>query len=347
MIKVGIVGVGFMGWIHWLAYQRLRGVKVAAICTRDPKKQSGDWRKIKGNFGPAGEQVDLAGVSVYSTVDELLADESIDLVDICLPPDMHADVTVAAAKAGKHVFCEKPIALSTAECKRMVAAMEKAGKLLHIGHVLPFGPQYAFALDAIQSGKYGRALGGHFRRVISDPLWLPDFYNPQKVGGPALDLHVHDAHFIRVAFGMPEGVTSQGRMRGEVVEYFNTFFQYPDPTLTVSATSGVINQQGRPFTHSFEIHLERATLLYDLAVIGSAGEELMPLTVLDERGKVTRPKLKAGDEIAGFVGEIKEVVAAINSGQPSALLGGDLARDAVILCHKQTESVLKGRRVKV
>ena len=68
-----------------------------------------------------------------------------------------------------------------------------------------------------------------------------------------LDLHVHDAHFIRLLFGMPVSVTSQGRMRGEVVEYFNTQFSFADPALMASATSGVIYQQGRSFTHGYEI----------------------------------------------------------------------------------------------
>ena len=91
MINVGIAGIGFMGWIHYLAYQRVRGVKLAAVCTRDAKKLAGDWRGIKGNFGPPGEQVDLSGAAKYAELDALLADPKIDLVDICLPPDLHCD----------------------------------------------------------------------------------------------------------------------------------------------------------------------------------------------------------------------------------------------------------------
>ena len=97
-------------------------------------------------------------------------------------------------------------------------------------------------------------------------------------------------------------------MRGEVVEYCNTMFEFADPRLTVSATSGVINQQGRPFTHGFEIHLEKATLLYESAVLGGEGKTLMPLTVLDNRGKVITPELGEHDAIDPFAAEIKEVV---------------------------------------
>ena len=90
MVSVGIVGLGFMGMIHYLAYQRLKGVKVRAICEQDPVRRGGDWRTIKGNFGPPGEQMDLTGVAQYAELDAMLADGSLDLIDICLPTAQHA-----------------------------------------------------------------------------------------------------------------------------------------------------------------------------------------------------------------------------------------------------------------
>ena len=156
----------------------------------------------------------------------------------------------------------------------------KAGRMLMIGHVLPFFPEYRFAYDAITGGKYGRIQGGHFKRIISDPLWMPRFYDPAVIGGPMLDLHVHDAHFIRTVCGMPRSVQCAGSMRGEVVERFHAQFRFDDPQLIVTAASGVIAQQGRPFTHGFEIYLEKATLLYDFAVLGGEPVLATPLTVL-------------------------------------------------------------------
>ena len=87
------------------------------------------------------------------------------------------------------------------------------------------------------------------------------------VGGPLVDLHIHDAHFIRLACGMPTALFSSGRLRGDVVEFASTQFLYPKENLAVTATSGVLSQQGRSFTHAFEIYLERATLIYDFAVL--------------------------------------------------------------------------------
>lgn len=347
-MNVAIAGIGFMGWIHYLAYQKVKGIKLAAICTRDEKRRSGDWTGIQGNFGPPGEKVNLDGVAKYAELDELLANPKIDVVDLCLPPHLHESAAIACLKAGKHAFVEKPMALTAAGCDRMVKAAKKSGKQVLVGHVLPFLPEYAVARKLIDSGKYGQVIGGHFKRVISDPSWLKDFFDPEKVGGPLVDLHVHDAHFIRLLFGMPKGVTSQGRLRGNVVEYCNTQFKFADPKLAVSATSGVVNQQGRPFTHGFEIHLEKATIYFDFAVLTDGKNTSLPLTLLTSKGAVEYPLTNGGDPmLAAFEAEIKEVASSVKSGKPSQLLGGDLARDAIVLCHKQTESVRKGKTVAV
>ena len=158
-----------MGMVHYLSYQKIAGVRVVAMCDVDPARLAGDWTGIKGNFGPPGEQMDLSGVAMYSSTEELIADPNVELVDITLPPALHADIAVAALQAGKHVFCEKPMALAVGDCDRMVAAASEADRNLMIGHVLPFFPEYAWALREIRSGKHGRLLGGSFTRVISDP----------------------------------------------------------------------------------------------------------------------------------------------------------------------------------
>jgi predicted dehydrogenase len=346
MIRVGIAGIGFMGWIHYLAYQKTPGIQLAAVSEPNEKRLAGDWRDIQGNFGPPGEMVDLSNVAKYADYRDMLADPNVDLVDFCLPPSMHAQAATAGFAAGKQVFCEKPMALTTEDCDAMVQAAEQAGKQLFIGHVLPFFPEYAHAIQLIRSGQYGRLLGGTFKRVISVPLWLPDFYDPQRVGGPLIDLHVHDAHLIRMLFGMPRTVISHGRMRDGVVDYCNTQFRFDDPSLVVFATSGVINQQGRAFTHGFEIHLEQATLHYEFAAFADKAE-LMPLKILTAGGEVIRPEIGGGDPTESFGSEVEEVVRCVQENRPSAVLSGDLARDAIVMCHKQAESVCQQQPVDI
>ena len=346
MLKVGIAGLGFMGWIHWLAYKNTPDVEVVAICTREANRRAGDWTEIKGNFGPPGEQVDLSGIRTYERLEELFADPDIDMVDICLPPAMHCEAIVAAAGAGKHVLSEKPLALNVEQCDQAVAACEAAQKLLLVGQVLPFFTEFQFARQAIASGEYGKLLGGRFKRVISDPQWLEGFYDPSKIGGPLFDLHVHDAHLIRLLFVMPSGVYSSGRMRGEVVDYCDSIFQFDDPSLVVSSTCGVIDQQGRPFMHGYEIHLERATIQFDFQAFTDE-PETMPVKLLTEDGSVVRPELGDGDPVLGFRREIEEVTKCVSENRTSEILSGSLARDAIEICQMQSRSVKERRFVSV
>src|SRR5947207_8083790 len=122
MVRIGIVGVGFMGMIHYLAARKLRGARGTAVCSRDPRKLAGDWRSIRGNFGPPGEIMDLSKVKKYDQLHTLLDDPDIDLVDVCYPTHLHAETTVAALKAGKHVLVEKAIALEPKEADGMLKA---------------------------------------------------------------------------------------------------------------------------------------------------------------------------------------------------------------------------------
>jgi predicted dehydrogenase len=336
MLRIGIHGLGFMGMMHYLAYQKLSGAQVTAICESLPERRKGDWTNIKGNFGPQGTQMDLTGIKTYADAGELFSDPNVDLVDICLPPNQHAKMTIAALNAGKHVFCEKPIALSLADAAAMTAAAETNKKLFMVGHVLPFIPAYAFVYESVRTNKYGKVIGGHFDRVISDPVWLKDFYNMSTIGGPLLDLHIHDAHFIRLLFGMPKQVQSIGRMRGEVPEYFSTQFVFDDPSLVVTSTSGCIFQQGRPFMARSEVHFEKATIVID----GSG------TTILTEDGKTLPAELPQLDEVGWFINETKEVVDSVSKGQSSPILGGGLARDALLIALKEMESLQKRQPVR-
>ena len=345
MLKVGIAGIGFMGWIHWLAYQQIADVEVVAICEQDPVRLLGDWTAIQGNFGPPGEKVDLSQVATFSDLGEF-CEADFDLVDICLPPSLHSNAISVAARAGKQVFCEKPLSLTVKQCCEAVEICSQNERMLMVGQVLPFFAEYDYALNAIKSREYGELLGCKLKRLISDPTWLPNFYDPQKIGGPLFDLHVHDAHFLRLIAGMPTSVYSQGRCRGEVVSYCESIFQFDDQPICATATSGIIEQQGRPFSHGFEIHLEKATLHFEYAAL-SDGEQSMPLKAIREDGTVELVELGNTEPLNAFNNEIAAVVDAVRTGKPSEILNGDLARDAIAICHAQSKSVHENRKVTI
>src|SRR5262249_31851475 len=160
MLRIGIAGIGFMGIIHYLAAQKAKGVKVTAIQSRDEKKRSGDWRGIKGNFGPPGAMIDLGEIHRHERFIDLIEDPEGDLIDLTVPTPQHEAMAIGAFAAGKHVLVEKPIALEVIAAERMLAAAEKYQRLLMVGHVLPCFPEFRFALEATRSDKFGKLLAG-------------------------------------------------------------------------------------------------------------------------------------------------------------------------------------------
>lgn len=340
MVRIGIVGLGFMGRIHFLAAQKLTGARVAAVCSRDPVKLAGDWTHTRGNFGPEPGRVDLTGVKTYENYADLLADPNIDLIDICNPTHLHPEFAIAALKAGKHVLVEKAIALQPEQADAMLAAAKAAGKLLMVAHVLPFFPEFRFAAEAVRSGMYGKLLAAHFTRVIAKPDWSAEIADASKTGGPAVDLHIHDTHYIGLLCGVPKQVFSAGIVDGDAVTYLTTSYLYGPGGPAVTCSSGAVSTAGRPFVHGYQVYLERATLAYD-----SGGT---PLTVFAPDGTATNPPLSGGgDPLSAFTEEIQIAVEGVRTGREPDLLLGQLARDALVLCHRECESVKTGRAVSV
>lgn len=337
MVRVGLVGIGFMGMIHYLAYQKVPGVKVVAICERDAKKRSGDWSTIQGNFGPRGEQMDLSGITCYENYKDLLQNPDVDLVDICLPTEMHVSWSLQALNAGKHVFVEKPLALTTNDADRCLAAASQAEKLLCVGHVLPFFPEFNYALKYVQSGQGGKLQAVHLRRLICKPQWRS---GPQA-DGPAVDLHIHDNHFVCLLAGTPRAVRSKGVVDNDgVVQHVETQYLYADMSNCVTSASGALYQQGCAFSHGFTILMEKASLLFD-----SLG---IPLTLLTHDGKSEKVSLAgSGDPVDAFAAEIAEVVSSIQQGKRSAILDGQLGRDALAISLSEEDAVKTGREVNI
>ena len=169
MVNIGIVGIGFMGMTHYKAMAQVQGGQVAAIVSRDPKKRAGDWNDIQGNFGDSGGVQDLSGIRCYETLDELLADGEIDLVDICLPTNMHVETSVRALAAGKHVLLEKPIALALDDADRIVAVAEEHQRQFMVAHVLRYFPEFRLIKQLVAGAEHGPVLAAHFKRIISRP----------------------------------------------------------------------------------------------------------------------------------------------------------------------------------
>ena len=345
-MRVGLVGIGFMGWIHYLAYKRAaeaakagsnQRIEIAAICTRDPSKRAGDWTSIKGNFGPPGENVDVSGMRCYESLDRLLEDDDIDLIDICLPPHLHGAAVESALSAGKYVLCEKPLALSAAAAQRLMDLDRQTaggrGRLM-VAQILPFMNGFRDLCDAGESGVHGQLRSLRLKRFISPPDWIPDFYDPERVGGPLIDLHVHDAHLINLLMGPPDETFTASDRDGSMPVRYESLFRYADGRYA-SCGGGVIGSPGRPFTHGFEANFEDATMQLEFAAFADGSSAEIPLVLVDRHGNVTRPDGGDGDPVAAFVRQAEAVQRWIGGGPRHAALAPVHAVEALRLCEAQ------------
>lgn len=167
-LNIGLIGYKFMGKAHSNAYQRIgmffdpsRKLIMKAICGRDEA-----WvKEAAGKFGWEGYE---------TSWEKLLKREDIDIIDITTPSNFHKEIALEAAAAGKHIFCEKPLALNLKDAREMLEAVQKTGVKHQIGFNYRFAPAVQLAKKLIDQGKIGKIF--HFRALyLQDWIIDPDF----------------------------------------------------------------------------------------------------------------------------------------------------------------------------
>ena len=176
--RVGIIGAGWPGQAHAKGYGEVGGFKLVAVADLIPERRT----KLIAEFGIAKE---------FNDAKELIADREIDVVSVCLPNHLHAPVTIAALKTGKHVLCERPPAINSKEAKKMQVAAEKSGKVLLYGLQRRFGGGEQAAKQAIEKGYAGeiyhaRVSWMRTRGIPRGTGWFTD--KKQSGGGALIDL---------------------------------------------------------------------------------------------------------------------------------------------------------------
>ena len=247
MVKVGLAGCGFMGTMHANVYSVLDGAELFGVHDIDPSR--------------AAEFAEKWGAKVFKSFSDVLADPEIDIVDLCLPTDVHAEFTVKACEAGKHVMCEKPMALSVAEADQMVDAAAKAGVRLMVGHCIRFWPEYEELKAAVDDHRLGNLHSANFTRYGAFPAytvgqWAAD---PKKAGG-GMDMHIHDTDFALYLLGKPDTMVSHGSKDSRGVGHFFTTMTFGK---TVVHLEGGWNfPQGNPFRMEYRAVFERGAMIY-------------------------------------------------------------------------------------
>jgi predicted dehydrogenase len=322
-MKLAIVGLGFMGATHVKAALTIPNLQLAVV-SRDPDKLKGDLSKVSGNLATTEAALDFSNLSTFSTFDEVLADSTIDAVDLCLPTALHESFTIKALQAGKHVLVEKPMGLDRAACDRMLAAAKEANKLLMAAQVLRFFPAY----DALKTflNDSGPVRTATFRRRCAAPGWGPWLKDKAQSGGGVFDLLIHDIDMALYLFGHPTHVVATGHEDLEhQLDVINANLFYPNFTVNIA---GGWHHGAFPFSMEFTLVAENGTIDFHSAqpnptlyVAGEAAKELIPPAPIDAYR----------EEIAYFID------CATNNLEPTRCLPEHSAQ-AVSLAHLLLES---------
>ena len=336
MLRIGIVGWGFMGKMHFRCYKSDTNVEVTAICDVDAK-QLQNASGVTGNISGAEDDLDLSNIALYSDLSKMLAEEKIDALSIASPTFLHASQTIEALNAGVHVFCEKPMALNSGDCREMSEVAKQSGKTLQIGHCIRFWPEYVQAKEIIDSQKYGKVLAATFQRLSLTPTWSWDncFLDGKRSGGAMLDLHIHDTDYVQYVFGMPKEVFSRGII-GPSGEFDHTVTQYfYGNDCIITAEGGWIMAPGFGFEMSFKIMLEKVTLVYS-----SAQEPTFRIFPID--GETIIPEIPTGD---GYSFEIQHFIDTLSGKAVPSIITPEQSGDSVKIIEAEKESIRNNDKI--
>ncbi|HOB16250.1 MAG TPA: Gfo/Idh/MocA family oxidoreductase [Defluviitoga sp.] len=284
MLKVGLIGIGFMGRSHLENYIRLESeefpLKLVAICDIDPAKFENKF--IPGNIKVGEKKFDFSKYNLYTRIDEMLEKEKLDFVDIALPTYLHSEVSVKFLNAGIHVLCEKPMALTLEQCQAMIEAAERNDKKLMIGHCLRFWPAYEYAKEMIDTKRFGEVIESYFFRGGNTPKWSYQNWLLQKdkSGGVLLDQHIHDVDVINWFFGTPHAVStiSTNILPASGYDVVSTRYFFNDKKIIIAEDDWLLNGDF-PFEMRYRINFEEGNIIYErreLKVTPNVGKPFVP-----------------------------------------------------------------------
>ncbi len=286
-MKIGVFGLGFMGSTHLKALKRIPQAELVAVVSDVPQQLTGDLSGIQGNIGGPGEKMDFSALHKYSDPYEALRDREIEAVDLCLPTYLHAPVTIATLRAGKHVLVEKPMALSGEEADQMIAEAENAGRLLMVAQVLRFFPSYKVTAEMLKSGRLGAIRSAILRRRCAAPGWSAWLNDRALSGGGVFDLLIHDVDFCLQVFGKPESVSAIGyEDMPHGIDWITAQLHYPGIGAVV-ISGGWHHPKAYPFSMEYTVVADGGTIEFDSAGVPPTlyradGEaEVLPLSDTD------------------------------------------------------------------
>ncbi|MEG2087626.1 MAG: Gfo/Idh/MocA family oxidoreductase [Angelakisella sp.] len=327
MVRIALIGCGTMGRTHAGGYLKLEDAKVVAFC--DINVQRAEPLAAKH------------GSRVFPDFDSLMAYGEFDVLDVCLPTYLHRQYAVAAMRAGKHVFCEKPIALTLADAQEMVATAKECGVKFSVGHVLRFFPAYKNAIAQVEKGRLGVPKLIRTTRNQGFPQWSWEnwYQDYSKSGGPIVDLIIHDFDWIVHNFGRVERVFARsfnGKVAGQ--EHCIALLRLENGAIAHVEGSWAY-PQGSTFRMTFEVVGTQAQIAFDSV----ESSPVVRQTVEDGQHRTAQFSPVRGT-LEPYCAELNEFVQAVNHNTPP-IVTGEQAIDALRVALAAIESSVTGQPV--
>ncbi len=329
VVRVAVIGAGFMGSTHARAYGSVDGAEMAAVYAPRPDRAV-----------PLAAELSTAWTDDLAAV---LRDPAIDAVDICLPTGEHRRTAEAALDAGKHVFLEKPIALTLADADALVARAAATDKVFAIAHVLRFWPEYMEIARRAHAGDLGKLRSGFASRRQPFPAWSALFSRGDLTGGAVIDMMVHDYDALNWLFGRPAAVIARGEPnpRSGGIDQVQVLIEY-ESGATALVDGGMTLPESYPFSSRLEVLGETGALEYHFRAGGRSvemGAGINELTLFATEGD---PERLAPEQIDPYAAECAWFVQCVRDGTPADRATPADARTALAVALAARESAERG-----
>lgn len=308
MIKIGLIGAGFMGSAHAACYEALMEngyFKVTSIADLDFERADKLARKF--------------GAKVYPTGKDLIESGDVNTIDICLPTYLHTEHALEAMAKGYDVIIEKPVCLNEAEASKLLEMKKKTKSRVAVAQCIRFWTEYVYLKELIDNKTYGKLISGVFKRISPKPLWgwQQWLHNYKKSGSAALDLHIHDVDYVRYIMGIPDTIKSEVTEYNGNNEHIFSLFKYGDAV--VSIEGGWDYPASMPFEMEYRVKFENATIVFNssrtpsLVIYNQDGSSSEPVLVSkpDSDNKDLGGNIS---DLGGYYNELKYFLECLHSG---------------------------------
>lgn len=323
MLKVGLVGIGGMGGVHFNAYRSIQNAEVVAVA---------DVR-----VDMAKEKTEGTGARVYSSLDELLKNERVDMIDICTPSYLHMQMAERALLSGCHVLTEKPMSISSGDTERVIKLAKESGRAFMTAHVVRFMKPYIYLRSVIESGELGKPVHFDMKRISQIPMWSYEDWmrDVTKSGGTPLDLSIHDIDFIYSVFGEPKQVGGIYHQLDGNNDYIVSNLVYDGFSTTIT---GAWFNADLPFDASYYAVFENGTVKLAGGKVYK-NEVEVDLDATDEDvNAATGINIKGTD---GYASEIEYFVSCILSGEAPTRVLPESSQGSVRLVERILQNAVR------